>query len=316
MEHDHEPAVVSAPAAPAGAGVQALRGSPRLLAAGNAAIARAIAARAAIGRDADAGAPPPPESAPGGAPVPAADPGAAQEALRLNGLSMPDLLRQLEGHGRQWVDLNREALVHTPGVGPQRMALAVEAVLAGPTAPDERLASMMGEMQAMGLPEDQQETVARYCGAFGLRAPSIMNRFIEGAKGLQQVWPTLDPESRARRIAELAIASLDRAGVPAPKGIDVQEIPEGGLWLKGRWRIVVAARIGSRQRRCGGARPRGGDDLPRGAARRAGLHDPALPGRPEEGPRGDQGQLRRTDGHRPAGSGRSDPGRRPARCKG
>ena len=246
MEHEHEPAVIAAPAAPAGAGVQALRGSPRLLAAGNAAIARAIAARAAIGRQADAGAPPPPESAPGGAPVPAADPDAAQEALRLNGLSMPDLLQQLTGRGRQWVDLNREALVHTPGVGPQRMALAVEAVLAGPTAPDERLATMMGEMQAMGLPEDQQEAVALYCGAFGLRAPSIMNRFIEGAKGLQQEWPALDPETRARRIAELAIASLDRAGVPAPKGIDVKEIPEGGLWLKEPWRIVVAARIGSR----------------------------------------------------------------------
>jgi hypothetical protein len=243
LEHDHDPAVISASPAPADAALRALRGSSRLLAAGNSAVARAVVARAALGRDADPG--PPPPSAPGGAPAPTADPNAADEALRLNGLSMPDLLSQLAAHGPQWVDLNRDALVQTPGVGPQRMALAVEAVLAGPSASDERLAVMMGEMQAMGLPEDQQETVALYCGAFGLRAPSIMDRFITGAKALEQQWATLDAETRARRIGELAAASLDQAGVPAPKGIDVKEIPEGGLWERSPWRITVAARIGS-----------------------------------------------------------------------
>jgi len=141
---------------------------------------------------------------------------------------MPALLSELDAHGRQWVSLNRDALVHTPGVGPARMALAVEAVLAGPEASDERLTVIMGEMQAMGLPDDQQEAVAHFCGAFGMRAPSIADHYVKGAAALKAEWPTLPPAERAKRLGQLAAAELVAVGVPAPTSIDVEPIEDGG----------------------------------------------------------------------------------------
>ncbi len=181
----------------------------------------------------------------GGAPVPAADPEAGAEALRLNGMAMDELLTSLDAKGRLWVTTNQDALVHTPGVGPQRMALAVEAVLAGTNASDERLAAMMGEMQAMGLPDDQQEAVAKFCGAFGLRAPALIDQYVKGAAALKDRWPTMSADERARKLGELAGAELVTAGVPAPKRVDVEPLAEGGLWDRTQWRIVVASRIGS-----------------------------------------------------------------------
>ena len=107
---------------------------------------------------------------------------------------MTDLLTALAAKGRGWVETNRERIVQTPGVNPRRMAIAIEAVLAGPSAPDDRLTVMLGEMHAMGLPIDQQDAVARFCGAFGLRAPTVMSR----------------PPQTARRRA----CVLGQAGVP------------------------------------------------------------------------------------------------------
>lgn len=176
--------------------------------------------------------------------MPEADTAAAEVARRLNGLSMPDLLAELAAKDRQWIFVNRDALVGTPGVGPKRMALAVEAVLAGREASDERLAAMMGEMQAMGLPEDQQAEVARFCGAFGLRAPAILDAYVAGASALQPQWASLSAEARAQKLGELAGASLVQAGVPAPLGVDVVDI-QGGEWDPETWRIRVSRSIGT-----------------------------------------------------------------------
>ncbi len=188
----------------------------------------------------------PPGGVPGGGmPGGTPDPQAADEALRLNGLDMPGLLAGLDSKGRDWVSANRVPLVKTPGVGPQRMAIAVEAVMSGREASDERLAVMMGEMQAMGLPDDQQEVVARFCGAFGLRAPAILDRYVAGAAALKAEWATLKGPDRARRLGELAAASLAEAGVPKPLAIRVEPIAEGGLWDREAWAIIVADRIGN-----------------------------------------------------------------------
>src|SRR5262249_57082387 len=106
------------PPIPAGSPAAAGRGRPRARAPGD----RRAAAPAAQGAEQQA----------------AEDP--AQIALQLNGMSMDGLLAALQARGKAWINQNQGALVHTPGVGPQRMALAVEAVLAAPIAQEERLA--------------------------------------------------------------------------------------------------------------------------------------------------------------------------------
>jgi hypothetical protein len=216
---------------------------------GNAALARLIAQETRIARQPATPAPAPgvsPPQPPPPGPAPTQDPDIAKTALELNGYPMDSLLSGLVGHGIGWVNVNREAIVHTPGVDPRRMALAIEAVLAGPNASDERLAAMMGEMQAMGLPDDQQDVVAKYCGAFGLRAPERINAYVKGANALKDTWGTMSAADRAEKLGQLAVAQLVDAGVPKPTKVELAPIgDDGGLWVRKDWLIQVSDRIGS-----------------------------------------------------------------------
>ena len=187
----------------------------------------------------------PPGGVPGGGmPGGTPDPQAADEALRLNGLDMPGLLAGLDSKGRDWVSNNRVPLVHTPGVGPQRMAIAVEAVMSGREASDERLAVMMGEMQAMGLPDDQQEVVARSAGAFGLRAPAILDRYVAGAAALKAEWATLKGPTARGAWASSPPRASRRPGSEAAR--DQGRADRGGRPVGSRGLgVIVADRIGN-----------------------------------------------------------------------
>jgi len=143
-------------------------------------------------------------------------------------------LKQLEDHA------------HDADVQADRLAVMLSAAgmkrLGG--AHDWQLRDIYRQMQSMSMPEDQQQEVATFVGAFGLFTPKAINDYVKDVGDIFANWNDLTTaEQRAGNFGYLVNRQLGIQGVP-PVAVVVEAIATGGSFDAETWTMTISTRLG------------------------------------------------------------------------
>jgi hypothetical protein len=235
------PALAPAPApagqalgalAPAGAGVTAAHVLALSRAAGNAAVARAIASGRLITRQ------PAPAAAPAAEPAAGVPAPPVPGAVELSQAPFAELLRAVEGFKprEEWL----QAHFDTPGVDAKRLNMADQIVSRKETGIDEAgVVDIAQDLYIVGAPVEERDAVFTYLGFAGLALPSSIEAFAAASSRAAAAIATMKSfEERAEAVRGVINARLTAARVPAIGPIS----KEGGgnaHFKKQTWTVTV-----------------------------------------------------------------------------
>jgi hypothetical protein len=143
-------------------------------------------------------------------------------------------LQQVEAHRNdEGVDVKRfQVMLH-----------AVDMKKAG-NAQDWQLRDIYREMQSASVPDDQQQEVATFVGAFGLFTPKAIAAYAKDLAAVFAGWHDLaTAEQRAEVFGDLVNRRLVQAGVPAVE-VKVGGTESGGEFDHEKWKLLVSPRLG------------------------------------------------------------------------
>lgn len=140
-----------------------------------------------------------------------------------------------------------EAHAKDPDVEAKRFEIMLAAVRLSKAggAKDWQLRDLYRQMQGASIPQDQQQEVATFVGAFGLFTPKAINEYVKDVGDIFANWAELgSAEARAEAFGYLTNRQLGYQRVP-PVKIVVAGIASGGEFDKDTWTITISTRLGA-----------------------------------------------------------------------
>ena len=207
-------------------------------AAGNTAVARALATGRIVGRQPD------------GAPAAAAAPGAVtapvEGAAELSRAPFAELLTTVEGWSPREEHL--QAHLASPGVDGKRLSLADQIVMRKETGVDEDgVVEIAQDLYIIAAPSADKDAVFTYLGFAGLALPSNIEAFAAASKPAAAAIATMKSfGERAAAVLPLVDAWLKGVGVPPLMGPITAEGGGNAHFEKKSWTVTVDSEFAMR----------------------------------------------------------------------
>lgn len=140
-----------------------------------------------------------------------------------------------------------EAHAKDPDVDAKRFEIMLTAVRLSKAGggKDWQLRDLYRQMQGASIPQDQQQEVATFVGAFGLFTPKTINEYVKDVGDIFAGWAELgSTDARAEAFGYLINRQLGYQRVP-PVKIVVAGIAGGGEFNKDDWTVTISTRLGA-----------------------------------------------------------------------